>query len=72
MCFLPNGMKAEELNTEMAVHFCILETAGKQSPKNANVHEKLNVRGTSSGDLQSSFACDAARESEVYEEIATT
>ena len=31
------------LNTETAVHFCILETAGKQSLKNANVYEKLNA-----------------------------
>lgn len=42
-----SGFKAnereEELNTEKAVNFCILETVGEQSLKNANVYEKLNA-----------------------------
>lgn len=42
-----SGFKAkecrEELNTEKAVNFYILETVGEQSPKNANVYKKLNA-----------------------------
>lgn len=38
-----NKELSNELKTEMGVHLCILETAGEQSLKNANVYEKLNA-----------------------------
>ncbi len=40
---MTSAFRGKELNVEMAVDFCILETAGEQSPKNANVYEKLNA-----------------------------
>lgn len=56
----------------MAVDFCILGAAGEQSLKNANVYEKLNALEHRAGDLQSSFACNTARETRHYGKIATT
>lgn len=40
---MTSAFRGKELDAEMAVDFCILETAGEQSPKNANVYEKLNA-----------------------------
>ena len=58
-----------ELNSEMAAQFLgILETAGEQSPQNANVYEKLGALERRAEDLQSSFACNTARETRGYGE----
>lgn len=37
------GERDRKQSSEMAVHFCILETAGEQSPKNGDAYERLNA-----------------------------
>ena len=54
-----------------AVHLYILETAREQSPKNANVYEKLNAL-EHRAEICNRVSLVMLHETRDYEEIATT